>query len=77
MGIFTNPLSWNRTSNKSESTTAGEICIVYSLCVRGEGERMSRLIGLVGEAGTGEVKIRRSGAGDLDRGLLGQRSAPE
>lgn len=38
---------------------------------------MSRLIGLVGEAGTGEVRIRRSGAGDLDRGLLGQRSAPE
>lgn len=38
---------------------------------------MSRLIGLVGEAGTGEVRIRRSGAGDLDRGLPGQRSAPE
>lgn len=50
---------------------------MYSLCVRGDGERMSRLIGLVGEAGTGEVKIRRSEAGDLDRGLLGQRSAPE
>lgn len=45
--------------------------------MRGEGERMRRLIGLVGEAGTGEVKIRLSVAGDLDRGLLGQRSAPE
>lgn len=30
---------------------------------------MSRLIGLVGEAGTEEVRIRRSGAGDLVRGL--------
>lgn len=39
---------------------------------------MSRLIGLLGEAGTGEVRMRRSGAGDLDRGLLeDQRSAPE
>lgn len=36
---------------------------------------MSRLIGLVGEAGTGEVRIRRSGAGDLDKGLVHQRSA--
>lgn len=35
---------------------------------------MSLLIGLVGEAGTDEVRIRRSGAGDLFRGLLGQRS---
>lgn len=42
---------------------------IYSLCARGEGERMSRLIGLVGEAGTEEVRIRRSGAGDLVRGL--------
>lgn len=38
---------------------------------------MSLLSGLVGEAGTGEVRIRRSGAGDLDKGLLGQRSAHE
>lgn len=38
---------------------------------------MSRLNGLVGEAGTGEARIRRSGAGDLDRGLPGQRSAQE
>ncbi len=60
-----------------DQDAAGEICFVYSLCARGEGERMSRLIGLVGEAGTGEVRIRRSGAGDLDRGLLDQRSAPE
>lgn len=37
---------------------------------------MSRLIGLVGDDGTGDVtdKIRRSGAGDLGRGLLGHRS---
>lgn len=38
---------------------------------------MSRLSGLVGEAGTDEVRMRRSGAGDLDRGLLGQRSVQE
>lgn len=49
----------------------------YSHCARGEGERMRRLIGLVGDAGTDEVRIRRSGAGDLDRGLVDQRSAPE
>lgn len=49
----------------------------YSLCARGEGERMSLLMGLVGDAGTGEVRIRRSGAGDRDRGLLHQRSAQE
>lgn len=55
----------------------GRLIMIYSLCARGEGERMSRLIGLVGEAGTGEVRIRRSGAGDLDRGLLHQRSASE
>ena len=47
-----------------------------TLCARGDGERMSRLMGLVGEAGTGEVRMRRSGAGDLDRGVPGQRSAP-
>lgn len=60
-----------------EWSPAGGICLVYSLCARGDGERMSRLIGLVGEAGTGEVRIRRSGAGDLDRGLPGQRSATD
>lgn len=38
---------------------------------------MSFLSGLVGEAGTDEVRMRRSGAGDLDKGLLGQRSAHE
>lgn len=43
--------------------------------MRGDGERMRRLMGLVGEAGTGEVKMRLSGAGDRDRGLLGHRSA--
>ncbi|TNN78128.1 hypothetical protein EYF80_011633 [Liparis tanakae] len=37
---------------------------------------MSRLIGLVGEAGAGEVRMRRSGAGDLDRGLPGHRDKP-
>ena len=37
---------------------------------------MRRLMGLVGEDGTDDVtdRIRRSGAGDLGRGLLGHRS---
>ena len=49
---------------------------LHSLCARGEGERMRRLMGFVGEDGTGDVtdRIRRSGAGDLGRGLLGHRS---
>lgn len=51
------------------------IFLVYSLCVSGDGERMSLLMGLVGEAGTDEVKMRLSGAGDRERGLLGHRSA--
>lgn len=38
---------------------------------------MSRLIGLVGEDGTGEARIRRSGAGDRDRGLVHHRSTQE
>lgn len=74
VGIFTDPLRWNIAGSKSDFTATGGISIVYLLCVRGDGERMRRLMGLVGEAGTGEVKMRRSGAGDLDRGLLGHRS---
>lgn len=50
----------------------------HSLCARrGEGERTSRLIGLLGDDGTGDVtadRIRRSGAGDLGRGF--HRSTP-
>lgn len=53
---------------------AGMIFTVHSLCVRGDGERMRRLMGLVGEAGTDEVNMRLSGAGDRDSGLLGHRS---
>jgi len=44
--------------------------------VRGDGERMSLLMGLVGEEGTAVVRIRRSGAGERGIGLPDNRSGP-
>lgn len=44
------------------------------VCARGDGERMSRLMGLVGEEGTVVVRMRRSGAGERGSGLLDSRS---